>query len=162
MELLRSSILGREFVNFRRKTTLSERIRFSRGIRERGVGTIPIVIDSVDREISLALQYLNDPIMPYRKYGNQLELDIDTTIGQILNHVRIVLIREMDNIDSYLFDLTLGLEDGNLLKTDVTLGEIYKIHRNAEDKILYLMVSKESTMWGYIISIINYLREYFS
>lgn len=37
------------------------------------------------------------------------------------------------------------------------LGNIYKKHRNPDDKILYILITKETSIYGYIMSIIKYL-----
>jgi hypothetical protein len=55
MEMLRSSILGKEFVNYRKSTVKDTRVQFSHKVRSQGMGNIPIVVDSVDKELTEAL-----------------------------------------------------------------------------------------------------------
>jgi hypothetical protein len=57
--------------------------------------------------------------------------------------------------------LKIGLEDGTIPELGTDLGTLYKTHRNSEDKILYLMISKEISMYGYVMSILMYLMNIF-
>lgn len=152
--MLKSSIIGKDFVNYRKTTLKSERLSFSDKIRKQGIGCIPIVIDSVDKEISDAISKKE---RRNKIYGKEIVLHMDKTVNDVLREVKILLIQ---NDQEYIINnnvLNIGLEDGSLPPLDTDLGSIYKEHRNKDDKILYLLVTKESTMYGYIKSIINYL-----
>lgn len=155
MDMLRSSILGREFINYRRVTDQGERVRFSQSVRSPGVGNVPVVIDSVDNEIGAALsRKVSDR---YRTYGKEIVCHVDWTLSDLMKEVKIALLQ---NDCEYIFKehkLHLGLEDGTIPDAETTVGALYKKYRNAGDKILYVLVTKEQTMYGYVVSIVRYL-----
>lgn len=174
MNLLKSSILGQEFINYRKASIKSERIRFSNKIRNIGLGYVPIIIDSIDRDISIFLgesmisgstnynilrsqpEFLKlyNPI--YNKYGRPLVYHLDNKIEDIKDEI-MELFKNDNTYKNYTF--TLGLEDGSFPNINEKLDNVYKNHRNKEDKILYLLVTKEKTIYDYIMSIIKYLSE---
>lgn len=151
--MLQSSIMGQEFVNYRKNTDKHERNNFSGKVRTRGMGFIPIVVDSVDFDLSNALA-LKDPDHPRNiRYGFEIIMHMDKKMLDVLKEIKIELLKNDYNIG----DLVLGLEDGSLVDLEMDVGEVYKKYRNKDDKILYILVTKEQTMYGYILSIIKYL-----
>ena len=157
--MLKSSILGKEFVNYRKITNENERIKFSDKNRKRGTGNIPIVIDSVDKELSLLLAK-HDPIFPRNiRYGFEIVLHMDQTIDDLIVIIKeeINKKKEIVKTKSSIFDISLGLEDGTIMDIKNDLGNIYKKHINPDDKILYILITKETSIYGYIMSIIKYL-----
>jgi arginyl-tRNA synthetase len=74
-------------------------------------------------------------------------------MSEILKIVKIELLKK----DYEVNNLVLGLEDGSLIDLESDIGTIYKRYRNKDDKILYVLVTNEKTMYGYILSIIKYL-----
>ncbi len=153
MDLLRSSILGREFVNYRKTTLKEERMKFSDKVRKEGIGNVPIVVDSVDKDISEALY--KPKVRRSIGYGRELVFHMEETLNSVLKEVKILLVQE--DKEYLVSNITIGLEDGTMPSLDTDLGTIYKRHRNIEDKILYLMITKEQTIYGYILSIIKFL-----
>lgn len=156
--MLRSSIIGKEFVNYRKSTMLSERNNFSHTVRIQGIGNVPIVIDSVDRELSLAL---SDTSRRSRcmVYGRQMIFHMDGVLADVLKDLKIFLLQ---NDHEHLVknnNLVLGLEDGSIPHLQTDVGTLYKKYRNKDDKILYLLLTKETTMYGYIWSIVTYLAQ---
>jgi hypothetical protein len=156
MELLRSSIIGKEFINYRKTTMKETRLNFSHKVRAKGIGNIPIVIDSVDKQLSDVLCEVNGR---YKTYGKEIILHMDQTIKDVLKEIKIILLKkDYENILKN-DNIVLGLEDGSIIHEDMTLGDLYKKYRNKDDKILYLLVSKETTVFGFILSIIQYLKD---
>jgi hypothetical protein len=160
--MLKSSILGKEFVNYRKITNEHERINFSSKIRKKGDGNIPIVIDSVDKELSLLLAK-HDPIFPRNiRYGFEIILHMDQTVENLITIIKEEIYKKKDivkiksSIDFYI-SISLGLEDGTIIDIKDDLGTIYKKHRNSDDKILYILITKETSIYGYVMSIIKYL-----
>ncbi len=155
MELLSSSIIGKEFVNYRKNTMTVDRQQFSNKVRYEGLGNIPIVIDSVDKELSEALGHYS-----YRnqsKFGREVVKHMDEPLSSVMRDVKIILIqRDKENL---IPNLVLGLENGTIPDQESELGKLYKAHRNTDDKILYLMLTKEQGVYGYVMSIIRYLGE---
>lgn len=170
MELLRSSIIGREFVNYRKTTIRNTRLHFSQDVLRRG--KIPIVIDSVDPEISNIIRgsnktkpshdFIEHEFTENMKYGKELVYDTNNTISDILRDIKILLLNanREDLFVSGKNTLTIGLENGTIADFKSKLGMLYKMHKNGDDKILYLLISKETTVWGYIISILSYLKRH--
>jgi hypothetical protein len=163
MSFLQSSLFGREFVNYRKNSAHYERTRFSSIVRSQGVGLVPIVVDSVDNILSVILGE-NDPSSTKRdkKYGKEYTLHMDTTIEDFLNQINIDLkslsattLAHQNYMDGK--KLKIGLEDGTIVDLKLTLGYVYKKYRNEKDNILYILLTQENTMYGYIISILRYL-----
>jgi hypothetical protein len=149
--MLRDSILNQEFINYRKHTDKHIRTRFSEKVRKWGIGYIPIVVDSVDPELSLylATKYENR----YTKYGFELILHMDRNITDLLKEIKIEFIRKNHPFQN----LTVGLEDGTITTPNDILGDLYKKHRNHDDKILYLLLTPETSIYNYILSILRYL-----
>lgn len=154
--MLKSSIIGKEFVNYRKTTLKQERLKFSERIRLQGIGCIPIVIDSVDKEISNIFS-VKERGRGSRKYGKEIVLHMDKKVSDVLKEVKIILLQndEEEMVKNNI--LQIGLEDGSLPEQDCELGTLYKKYRNKDDKILYLLVTKETSVYGYIKSILSYL-----
>jgi len=154
--------MGKDFINYRKQNLPSSRERFSYRVRAAGQGKVPIVIDSVDKELSEAIAEAL-PNRPCRfKYGKELVLHMDSTVLDVIREVKIIL---MQNKKDYLFEkhrLTIGLENGTILQETDDLGNLYKKYQHGQDKILYLLLSRETTMYGYILSIIKYLSQVFT
>jgi hypothetical protein len=152
--MLQSSILGQEFVNYRKNTDNEQREKFSDKVRSRGMGYVPIVIDSVDPEISLLLARKNPNYPRDIRYGLELTMHMDLKVEDIVKEVKIEMLKK--DINNTL-NIKLGLEDGTFPDLSLDIGTLYKAKRNQNDKILYLLVTKEQSMFGYIMSIIKYL-----
>lgn len=155
---LSSSIIGREFINYRKNTDHRKREQYSYNIRKEGLGNIPIVIDSVDHNLSLMLSGCDTKNLTRRQwsYGGEFSFYNDTTINDILNELTIILSTRGYNLSKGEY-FKLGLEDGTLVNSTDIIGELYKKHRNNRDKILYLLLTKETTVYGYLLSIFKYL-----
>lgn len=155
MELLRSSLIGKEFINYRKSTVKDTRLNFSTKVRQQGLGNVPIVIDSVECDIT---DVLSEKVSSsrYKTYGRELIFNMEGTLEDVLKHIKIVMLkRGYTEIDK----LTIGLEDGTFPSLDSSIGDIYKAHRNKDDRILYLLLSKEQSIYGYIMSILRYLKK---
>ena len=149
--MMRNSILGQEFINYRKNTDRNQRTKFSDRVRNKGMGYIPIVVDSVDPELSLFLSTKQNP--RYIKYGLEIIIHMDLTIADLLKEIQIEFLKR----DHEYTNLFVGLEDGSIPKANIILGDLYKKHRNIDDKILYVLLTRETTIYNYIISIIKYL-----
>jgi hypothetical protein len=156
--MLKSSILGKEFINYRKNTDKDQRNNFSGNVRSRGLGNVPIVIDSVEKELSDLLATKDENFPRNIKYGLEVIINMENKMSELLKIVKIELLKK----DYEVNNLVLGLEDGTLIDLDIDIGTIYKQHRNRDDKILYVLVTNEKTMYGYILSIIKYLASGFS
>jgi hypothetical protein len=158
MSFLASSLFGRDFVNYRKNSAHYERTQFSSKVRMQGVGLIPIVIDSVDEEISLLLGGNNaTTISRNRNYGKEYVIHMDTVIKDFIQTVE----SDICKLSPQFWEgkkLKLGLEDGTII-TDLsmTLGVAYKKFKNTKDNILYILITQETTIYGYIMSILRYL-----
>jgi hypothetical protein len=154
--MLQSSILGHEFVNYRKNTDNEQREQFSGKVRSKGMGYIPIVVDSVDPDISLLLAKKN-PLYPRDiRYGLELTMHMDLKVEDVVKEIKIEMLKKDINNKT---DIKIGLEDGTFPDLDMELGTLYKAKRNPQDKILYLLVTKEQTIYAYMMSIIRYIKE---
>ena len=160
MELLQSSIIGKEFINYRKWTMKERRLQFSHATRVQGIGNVPIVVDSVDDEITNALS--EKRTSRHKTYGYELVMHMDATLEDVLRDIKIVLLQKNKEDLFKKRDLTIGLEDGSIPSRDTTVGTLYKNYKNKDDKILYLLLSREDTVYGYIVSIIKYICKYLS
>ena len=157
MELLRSSIIGKEFVNYRKTTLKDQRNYFSHNVRVQGLGNVPIVVDSVDKELSTALSEKHG----FRNvtYGREFVFHMDCFLSDVLKEVKIYLIeKDLERIVKSN-NLILGLENGDLPDLNTKIGDLYKQHRNQEDKILYLLLTKETSVYNYLISLLKFLGD---
>ena len=153
MSFLQSSIFGQEFVNYRKNNAHYERTKFSNNVRKNGTGLIPIVIDSVDNELSSLLGKTDNK---YRNYGKEYIMHMDTLVSDFSNTIFV----DIENINENFLKgkkLSLALEDGTIIDTKLTLGFLYKKYKNEKDNILYILLTQETTMYGYIMSILRYL-----
>jgi hypothetical protein len=150
--MLKNNCLDKEVINYRKHTDQDIRIRFSEKVRKSGIGYIPIVIDSVDPELSLYLttKYENR----YTKYGLELILHMDLTITDLFKEIEIEFIRRNHTFKN----LKISLEDGTITKPNDILGNLYKKYRNYDDKILYLLLAPDTSIYNYILSTIQYLH----
>lgn len=156
--MLKSSILGKEFINYRKNTDRDQRSNFSGNVRSKGLGNVPVVVDSVEKELSDLLATKDEKYPRNIKYGLEVIINMESKMSELLKIVKIELLKK----DYEVSNLVLGLEDGSLIDLDTDIGTIYKHHRNKDDKILYVLVTNEKTMYGYILSIIKYLASGFS
>lgn len=156
-ELLRSSLYGMDFVNYRKSTNEYQRQKFSNKVRSKGIGQVPIVVDSVDNELSLALAKTNivskSTYNDYTKrYGKEYIVNMDLIVKDFLCQITTDL-----KITKSEKNIKMGLENGEILNANMTLGDIYKKFRNKSDNILYILITSETTMYSYILSILRYL-----
>ena len=92
--MLRSSILGQEFINYRKNNDTHTRTRFSESVRSKGIGYVPIVVDSVDPELSKALATYDKTFSRYIKYGFEIMMHMDETVIDLIKEIKIDLIKK--------------------------------------------------------------------
>lgn len=155
--LLQSSIMGNEIINFRKQTPRMERSQFSYRVRSQGMARIPVVVDSVDNTLALLLSEMEDGRTSERcrHYGLQLVFHMDDTIFNVMKEIKIILIRK--GYEDLINKIRIGLENGELLQLSDVLGDLYKKYKKNDDKILYLLITQQPTMYEYIISILMYI-----
>jgi hypothetical protein len=127
-------------------------------VRSSGTEGYPIIIDSVDHTIS---KLLSGKLDRY-SYGKQyiIPKNIQTNISSFLDQIIQDLnnnIKKTETFDTFSqFKYRLGLEDGSLVDPSLTIEYIYRKHKYSDD-ILYLLLTKELTIYGYIISLFKYI-----
>lgn len=157
MDFLRSSIMGQEYINYRKSNGKDARNIFSNNVRKEGLGNVPIVVDTIDKD--LIELFRENAHLRYKKKdsGKEYVMHMDQTLRDVIKEVKILALqRDFENIIREN-ELILGLEDLTIPDQDSCVGDLYKTHRNSDDKILYLMLMKKMSMYGYIISIARYL-----
>lgn len=147
--LLQSSLYGHDFVKYRQNNSQSDRERFSNSVRTRGIGELPVVIDSVDPLLSESLA--GPEAKRFNRNGKEFHFHMDLLVEDILFEVRHRIKADDTKV------LKLGLENGKILENKDVLGDIYKKHKNQKDNIIYLLLTQETTMYGYIMSLLRYI-----
>jgi hypothetical protein len=79
---------------------------------------------------------------------------MDLTIADLLKELNIEFIRR----DHPFENLSIGLEDGTITAPNEILTDLYKKHRNPDDKILYFLLTPKTSIYNYILSILRYLK----
>ena len=154
MSYLASSIFGKEFINYRKNNAHYERTRFSSKIRNQGIGLVPIVVDSVENDLSLILGGKSEG--RNKKYGKEYILHMDIKTNDFLTMVT----NDINNVEKDFLKgkkIKMGIEEGTLIEMETTIGDIYKKYKNKKDNILYILITQETTVYGYILSILRYL-----
>ena len=115
--------MGKEFIRYRKNNPKNVRKYFANKMI--GTNEIPVVIDSVDLELSKALAGKNN-----RYNGNGMEANFHKTlnISDILRHIKMKLGPEFVN-----FNYKLGLENGIILKPIDIIEEIYDKYHDQQD-----------------------------
>jgi hypothetical protein len=91
------------------------------------------------------------------RFGRVMVKHMDEPLSSIMRDVKIILLQQ--NKEHLIPNLVLGLENGTIPDQESDLGMLYKKHRNMDDKILYIMLTREKGVYGYVMSILSYLRE---
>jgi len=146
--LLASTIYGKEFLKFRIYRTKEERCKLSQKIINDNY--IPIVIDTIDTDLQinfkkLQLQHCNGKLYKFNK-----EYIIEDLLCYFNNELHI----------NNQFVINFGLETGRILTKNeykTFLSEIYRKYKNSDDNILYLLITKETTWYDYLLSIVKYI-----
>jgi hypothetical protein len=147
--LLQSSLYGHDFVKYRKNHSQREREQFSHNVRTKGISEIPVVIDSVDPLLSEALA--GPEAKRFNRNGKEFHFHMDLLIEDILLEVR-----HRIKVDDTKV-LKLGLENGKILENKDVLGDLYKKYKHQNDGILYLLLTQETSMYGYIMSLLRYI-----
>jgi hypothetical protein len=156
------------------------RTKFSKQVRQKGNGYIPIVIDSYDIDMSKSLNMClkktdNHPdcVWAHYTYGVEIPFYIDSTIEDLKNYIyeNEYIHDYIQNIKSYDFVLYTELESGSgltdsddqnstsldnkhiLLKNDDSVGTLYKQYKDKQDNILYIYLLKSKS--NMVVSIVE-------
>ena len=164
---------------YKKYTDIILRTKFSKKIRQKGNGYIPIVIDSYDIDISKSLNMClkktdiytrHDPVYPPNRdqnhyiYGIEIPFYIESTIGDLKNYIyeNEFIHDYIQNVKSYNLVLYTEFEtesaslDTNkhvLLKNDDSVGTLYKQYKDKEDNILYIYLLKSKS--NMVVSIVE-------
>jgi hypothetical protein len=158
MDYLRSSIIGHEYINYRKNNGKDARNMFSNNVRKEGIGNVPIVVDTIDNDLIELFREHTYSRYKTKDSGREYVLHMEQTLKDVLKEVKILALqRDLEGVIKEN-ELMLGLEDLTIPDQDSNIGNLYKKHRNNDDKILYLMLMKKMTVYGYILSIARYLR----
>lgn len=145
---LQSSLMGHEFVKYRNNHTLQERDRQSKTIRM-NIDEIPVVIDSVDIYLSEMIAGPNS--RRFDRNGKLYHFHKDVLVDDILAELR-----QRIKLDNKVV-LKVGLENGRILKGGDSVEELYNRYKDQKDCMLYLLLTKETSMYGYIVSLLRYI-----
>lgn len=112
-----------------KKNDIYIRKKFSISIRKKGIGNIPIVLETFDKSLQKLL------------YNKELEIYMDNDIGFIRN-----IINHRMKTQCIYEHIIISLENGRVLNDSELLCYLYKIHKDV-DNILYLLISK-ANLWN--------------
>lgn len=147
--LLASSLYGNDFIKYRLNNNVTQRNRFSNNIINRYVNEVPIIVDSIDSELQMT-----DKIGFKEKSGKEYHFNKNIIIEDILLEVS----KKLKLSDGKV--LKIGLDNGKVLNNTDVIGELYIKYKNQDDNILYLLLTQETTIYGYIMSLIKYVFNY--
>lgn len=142
--------MGHQFVRYRSNNPSNERKKYSDNVRNQNNEEIPIVIDSINAEISKLLA--GPTAKRFNRNGMEYHFHKDLIIEDVLREVKLRL-KEYTTTKT----LKLGLENGLILKDQDIIGDLYKKYKDQKDNILYLLITEETTMYGYILSLLRYI-----
>lgn len=134
--LLASSLYNHDFIKYRKANTTTQRNRFSTSVK---VDEYPIVISSIDSELNLT------------ENGKEYHFYKKLIIEDVLLEVKKSIKLEENKV------LKIGLDNGKILNNNDVIGELYLKYKNQDDNILYLLLTQETTIYGYIMSLIKYI-----
>jgi hypothetical protein len=133
---------------FQNENSLSDRIKFSSSVRKKGIGHVPIVIDSHDKEISELLG--GEFGKRYCTHGTLKEYHMDYDIQHVLQDVKHILI-ENNKQDIFNYNKLTAKTNGHFCYENELLGVLYKKYRNIDDYILYIEIVKTSGTWETLV-----------
>lgn len=142
--------MGHQFVRYRSNNPSNERKKYSDNVRNQNNEEIPIVIDSINEQISKLLA--GPKAKRFNRNGMEYHFHKDLIIEDVLREVKLRL-KEYTTTKT----LKLGLENGLILKDQDIIGDLYKKYKDQKDNILYLLITEETTMYGYILSLLRYI-----
>lgn len=149
--LLQSSLYGKDFVRYRNNNPTTIRKKYSDSIINNNIEEIPIVIDSVNQEISILLA--GPKAKRFNRNGMTYHFHKDLIVEDILRQIKLQLKDSI--ICNKIFKL--GLENGLMLKDKDIIGDLYKKYKNQNDNILYLLITEETSMYKYMLSLLKYI-----
>ena len=145
---LASSLYGKSFIKYRINNSRNDRKRFSRTAKN-NENDIPVVIDSINETISKELAGPN--ATRYKRNGMEYNFNKELVIEDLLYEVK----TRVKTLDSSKI-LRIGLENGKILENTDKLGDLYEKYKDTNDDILYLLLTQESSVYAYIISLLKY------
>lgn len=144
--LLQSSLIGQDFIKYRKHNSNAKRKIFSQYVHSSKLDHIPIVIDSVDTQLSQLLHDIS------RSNLNEFHFHKDMTVAELVIEIKAKINFKLDTKW-----LKLGLENGSILDSHLTLDTLYKKYAHDDDNILYLLLTQESSLYLYLLSLIKYI-----
>lgn len=148
-----------ESLNYKKYNNEHKRSLFSSKIRLEGIGHIPIVVDSIEKELSLSISTKNTTGTCI-KHGLEISLHMDSTVSDLINIIKTKMIENNTNI---LFDLCLENNSIPLYEnSEVDLGSLYKKYRDQNDNILYILIKHKVPIYQNILHNIKNIFSYFS
>lgn len=134
--LLASSLYNHDFIKYRKNNTTTQRNRFSKSVKGEEV---PVVVDSIDPKLCI------------KENGKEYHFYKKLLIEDILLEVKKSIKIEENQV------LKVGLDNGKILDNIDIVGDLYLKYKNQDDNILYLFITQETTIYGYIMSLIRYV-----
>ncbi len=148
---LKSSLFTqKDFLRFKIERDISERKSLSEKILSKNY--IPVVIDSLDKTVSekLSKSAGNDG---YKIHGRCCQYDKNMMSDDIILDLK----NRLSEIIPSGKKISLGLENGDIIKNNTEIGLLYSLYKNPTDDLLYLIITFENTIYGYLLSIFKYI-----
>lgn len=136
--------INTSILNYKNYKSESQRNIFSSKIRCAGIDHIPIVVDSMDKNLASAIS-TKTPNYTFEKYGLEISLHSESTVSDLINIIKQKMI-DNDNIiqfDLYLENDIYPIYDNSI----IDFCFLYKKYRNESDNILYFIIKPKISIF---------------
>lgn len=148
-QMMRSSLAGMEIGHFKKQEKNSKtNFKFFRNPNAKLPYSVPVVIDAVEKKLSAILAGTDTENTPKFKwiYGKAGNVKSEINLAKFISDVT-------QDFPETTKTLKVCNEEGQFLDLNLKIGYIYNNFKNTSDNILYLMITYESTIYDYIVSL---------
>lgn len=153
MDFMKSSLIDVEFINFRKQNNKTQRQKYFRNMTSVH-NSVPVVIDSINKDISALMSGCDIKRTSRREwtYGLSLNANPSDTVKKLFEmNLKNLLNENYSKVNKFCN------EDGEFINPNMLIGECYNRFKNVDDNILYLIITQETTVYGYILSLFRTL-----
>lgn len=132
-------------LNYQNYKSENQRNLFSSKIRSAGIDHIPIVVDSTDKKLALAISTIKSNTI-FEKYALEISLHSDSNFLDLINIIKEKMLKNNNYIpfDIYLENDMYPIHENSI----VDFGFLYKKYRNQSDNILYFIIKPQLSFFN--------------